>query len=102
MKAKEFLIPPHHLDLGDAPGVFHWSRRADRHPILVVLQSRPRRSVAFDQLNDDRRIHRPLDRGSAGLTLTLSVMAVTQREKRPLLIHAEKERGSRPHLGRIH
>src|SRR3954451_23726318 len=75
-QAEELAEPVPKLQLADPPGVLQRARRADGHPVGVVLESRPGRPATLDQLDDQRGRHGALDRGAAGLTLTLPVVPV--------------------------
>ena len=102
MQAVELAEPAHELDLADPPGVLERAAGPHGHPVGVVLQPRPRGRAALDQLDDQRRRHRALDGGAAGLALPLPVVAVPHREQRALDVDTEEAGGAGPHLGGVH
>src|SRR4051794_2949612 len=102
VQAVELAEPVHELGLADPPGVLQRPAGADGHPVRVVLEPRPGGRPALDQLDDQRRRHRTLDGGAAGLALALPVMPVADREQRALDVDAEEAGRARPHLGGVH
>jgi hypothetical protein len=68
----------------------------------VVLDARPGRRPALDELDEQRGGHRALDSGPAGLTLALAVVPVADGEQRPLDVDAEVAGGAGPHLRGVH
>ena len=102
MQAVELAEPVHQLGLRDPPGVLERSAGADRHPVRVVLDPRPGRRTALDQLDDQGGGHGALDRGAAGLALALPVVPVADREQRALDVDTEVDGGSGTHLRGVH
>src|SRR6266516_4366316 len=63
--------------------------RAGGHDVGVGLDPRPGRGDALEQLDDQDRVHRALDRDAAGLALALAGVAVAERQQRALDVDAE-------------
>src|SRR3954447_10129489 len=102
VQAVELAEPVHEFRLADPPGVLEWPARPDGHPVGVVLEPRPGGCAALHQFDDQGRRHGALDRRAAGLALTLPVVAVPDREHRPLDVDPEEAGGARAHLGSVH
>src|SRR3954453_18113911 len=94
--------PVHQRGLADPPGVLQRPAGPDGHPVGVVLQPGPGRRPALDQLDEQRRRHRALDGGAAGLTLALPVVPVADREQGTLDVDPEEARRARSHLRGVH
>src|SRR4029453_3373163 len=92
----------HEIPLRDAEGVFERPGRTRRHDVLVVLQAWPRGEASLDELDDQDRVNRGLDGDAAGLTLTLTAVAVAKGEERTIDVHPEVAGRAGPHLGCVH
>src|SRR3954447_3592071 len=90
MQAVELAEPVHELGLADPPRVLERPARPHGHPGGVGLEPRPGGRATLYQFDDQRRRHRRLDRRAAALALTLPVVAVPDREHRPLDVDAEE------------
>src|SRR6476619_6612364 len=102
VQAVQLGDPVDELGVADPPGVLHRAAGADGHPVRVVLDAGPGRRPALDEFHDEGGGHRSLDGGAAGFPLALAVVTVTDREQRPLDVHAEEDGRAGPHLGGVH
>ena len=67
-----------------------------------MLDPRPRRCPALDEVDDERDVHGALDRGAARLALALPVVAVADREQRAGHVDPEVAGRTRTHFRGVH
>src|SRR5665811_2032849 len=84
--------------LRDPPRVLHRAGRTNDHPIVISLESGPQRGLTLNQIHNDVRIHRALDRGAAGFPFALAIVSIPDREQGPLDVDAQVRGRARPCL----